>query len=167
MECLRAHRFFCLTAGAAIAILLWAPASVAGPLPGLPDLGIGSFSLGLGVYQAPSGAKSHSGTYGLARYEVSTFELEVDYGLSKQNYFLGAADYLYKLPTAEGITQTAIAFGGGLTYVANDAGSGKTQLGPNVLAQLKFMHSYGAQLRYDFLGHNSNLWSLGVTYSIN
>ena len=115
MECLRAHRIFCLTAGATMALLLWAPASRAAAMPVVPDFGVPGFSVGLGTYKAPHGAKSSSGAYSLLQYQIASFQGEIDYGFTGKNYFLGAVDYLYRVPTAEKITQTRISLGAGMT----------------------------------------------------
>jgi hypothetical protein len=163
-------RILAVSIGTILIVLAFAPASMAQVIPGLPGLGgpdIGTFSVGLGMYQAPSGAESDSGAYALARYAMTNLQFEVDLGLNKQNFFLGSADYLYFIPTAEGITQTSIGVGGGITFVANDPGEGDSQFGPNVLARVGFMDTYSLQLRYDFHGDKSNLWTLGLTYDLN
>lgn len=135
--------------------------------PSVPGIDIGTFSLGAGLYQAPSGADSDSGLYGLARYEISSFEFEIDYGLTGKNFFLGAADYLYYFPTAEGITKTAISLGGGITFVSDDPSKSDTKFGPNVLGQVRVLDNYSVQVRYDFLGSGANLWTFGVSIIMN
>jgi len=160
-------RIASLSVVATATFFVMAGASPAAPLPGVGTIMPGRFSLGLGAYQAPSGAESDSGCYALARYEISAFELEVDYGCSDRNFFLGAADYMYYLPTAEGITQTAIGFGAGVTFVTDDPGAGDTQIGANALGQIRFMDTFAAQIRYDFLGDKSNLWTFGLSYAFN
>ena len=134
---------------------------------GLMPSSLGRFSVGAGAYQAPGGEKSSSGVYGLARFEITQFELEIDYGLSDQNFFLGAADYLYYIPMAQGLTGTEAAIGGGITFVNDDPSLDESKFGPNLLAQIRFMDSYAVQLRHDFLGGNSNLWTFGLSYSFN
>ena len=160
-------RVWILVSGAMASLLIFAPASRAGLIPGLGGLGSGGFSVGLGGYQAPKDAESDSGLYALGRLTTDSLQFEVDFGLTKKNFLLGAADYLYFIPTAEGLTQMSIAVGGGATFVLNDAGSGDTQIGPNALAQVQLMDSYSLQLRYDFLGGSSNLWTLGLSYAMN
>jgi hypothetical protein len=156
-----------LAAFAAMLFLLLASESMASPLPGLSSLTPGRFSVGGGMYQAPNAAKSDSGIYALARYEISNFEFEIDYGVSNQNFFLGAADYVYKIPTAEGITQTEISVGAGLTAVGSDPGDEDTKFGANALGQVRFMDTLALQIRFDLLGGKSNLWTMGLTYAID
>jgi len=152
-----------LTAILLLSIPYAAEAQGLGPIP----TDIGHFSAGLGLYQAPSDAISDSGMYGLVRYEISSFEFEIDYGVSDQPFFLGAADYLYIIPTAEGVTQTSIALGGGITFVNNDPALDGSETGFNILGKIKFMDSFDVQVRHDFLGGDANLWTFGVSYSFN
>jgi len=126
---------------------------------------MGTFSAGLGVYQAPSDAISDSGMYALVRYEISTFQFEIDYGVSDHSFFLGTADYLYYFPTASGITQTDVALGAGVTFVNNDPAMDGSEMGFNVLGQIRFMDSLAAQVRRDFLGGDADLWTFGLSYS--
>jgi hypothetical protein len=160
-------RVWILAGGAVASLLIFAPGSYAALIPGLGGLGSGGFSFGLGAYQAPNDADSDSGMFALARLQTEGLQFELDYGLTNQDFLLGAADYLYSIPTAEGITQTSIALGGGATFVLNDPGSGDTEIGPNALAQIKFMGSYSVQLRYDLLGGNGSLWTFGLSYAMN
>jgi hypothetical protein len=166
MNCLNRVRIPVLAACAAMIFLSLASESMALPIPGLSTLTPGRFSVGGGMYQAPNAAKSDSGVYALARYEISNFEFEIDYGIN-QNFFLGAADYIYNVPTAEGITQTAISFGAGLTAVGSDPGSEDTKFGGNALGQVRFMDTLALQIRFDLLGGKSNLWTMGLTYAID
>ena len=141
------------------------PASAQGY--GIPGMDIGTFSVGLGAYKAPGDAVSEDGWYALGRYEMSSFEFEVDFGVGDHSFFLGAADYLYRVPTAEGITQTGFSIGGGITFVSSDPGADDSQFGPNALVQMSFADSYTAQIRYDILGGDSNLWTLSLAYAVN
>ncbi len=145
-----------------VALILPVPAMAQGL--GLDILDGGGFSMGAGAYQAPDEALSDSGLYSFARYEMDQFAFEIDYGVSDQDFFLGAADYLYRLPTAGGITQTEIAIGGGITFINNDPGFDDSKFGPNLLGQIRFMDTLAIQLRYDFLGDSSNLWTFGLSY---
>jgi hypothetical protein len=131
---------------------------------GMAELGGGRFSMGAGAYQAPDEAMSDSGLFSFARYELTSFAFEIDYGMTDQDFFLGAADYLYHLPTAGGITQTEIAVGGGVTFINNDPGFDGSDFGPNLMGQLRFADKLALQLRYDFLGESANLWTFGLSY---
>ena len=136
---------------------------------GFPDLmgaspvDIGKFSAGIGMYEPEGG---DSGIYGLARYEMSSLEFELDYGLD-ESFFLLCADYLYFIPTAEGVTQTSIALGGGVTFINDDPSADDSQFGPNFLGKIQFMDNYAFQVRYDLLGDDSDLWTFGISYAIN
>ena len=152
--------------GISVLLLLAAPAMGQNFDLGLmPGGDMGRFSIGAGAYQAPNDAISDSGLYGLVRYEIDQFEFEIDYGLTDQQFFLGAADYLFNIPTAEGVTQTAVAIGGGLTFVNNDPVLDDSKIGPNLLAQVRFMDTLAVQLRYDWLGEDASLWTFGLSYS--
>ncbi len=149
----------------AMFIFLSAPASAQG-LPGASRADIGRLSTGIGFYEAPDGAISDSGFYALARLEVSSFKFEIDYALDDPNFFLGAIDYLYYIPTSEGITQTAVAFGAGYTFMNSDAAFDSSKSGLNVLGQVRIADTIEAQVRYDFLGGNSNLFTFGMSYAL-
>ena len=131
----------------------------------MPGGDTGRFSVGSGAYQAPDDAISDSGVYSFARYEISQFEFEIDYGLSDQGFFLGAVDYLYSIPTAEGVTRAEVALGGGLTFVNDDPVLDSSKLGANFLGQVRFLDTFAVQLRYDLLGEDANLWTFGFSYS--
>jgi len=145
------------------AVLLPSPVSAQGLK--FPGTDIGNFSVGAGAYRAPDEAENDSGFYGLVRYEISDFEFEIDYGLTDQRFFLAAADYLYYVPTAAGITQTEVVLGGGVTFVNDDPAFNDSQFGPNLLGQVRFMDTLAVQIRYDFLGKSANLWTFGLSYS--
>jgi len=149
-------------------VILWLALCTPADAQGLGLLtgdSLGRFSMGLGAYQAPNEAISDSGVYTFARYEISNFEFEIDYGFSDHEFFLGAADYLYQIPTASGITQTDVALGGGVTFINNDPSLDKARFGPNILGQVRFADTMAVQLRYDFLGDDANLWTFGLSYS--
>lgn len=153
----------------ALGSLMWLVFTAPVPAQGLglglaPGFTGGGFSTGVGFYQAPNEAKSDSGMFSFVRYEFSTFEIEIDYGLSDSDFFLGTLDYLYYVPTAEGITRTEVALGGGLTFVNQDPSLDKAKFGPNLLGQLKFMDNLAVQLRYDFLEGDADLWTFGLSY---
>jgi hypothetical protein len=131
----------------------------------VPGADIGGFSIGTGAYQAPDEATSDSGVYSFARYEIGQFEFEIDYGLTDEQFFLGAADYLFSIPTAEGVTGAKVALGGGVTFVNSDPVFDDAKAGPNFLGLLRFMDVMAVQLRYDLLGESSNLWTFGLSYS--
>ncbi len=141
------------------------PAPVMAQDLGMLPSDFGRFSVGAGLYQAPDEAISDSGVYSFVRYEISSFEFEIDYGVSDQSFFLGAADYIYHVPTASGITQTEVAIGAGVTFVNNDPSIDDSKFGMNVLGQVRFMDSFAVQVRRDFLGDNANLWTFGLSYS--
>jgi hypothetical protein len=155
--------FIVIAAALAIAVILPPPANAFDL--GLGSMDTGDFAMGAGVYRAPSGAESDSGMYSFARYQLSQLAFEIDYGLSDQPFFLGAADYLYDVPTAAGITQTEVAIGGGITFVNNDPAFDDSQFGPNLLGQVRFMDNLAVQVRYDFLGESANLWTFGLSYA--
>ena len=132
-----------------------------------PGMGIGGFSTGVGFYQAPDNdAISDSGLYSFVRYEIQSFEFEIDYGLSDQNFFLGAVDYLYYAPTGKGVTQTEVALGAGVTFINSDPTLDDSKFGPNILCQARFMDLLAVQLRYDFLEGDADLWTFGLSYSL-
>jgi len=131
----------------------------------VPGADLGGFSIGTGAYQAPDEASSDSGVYSFARYEMGQFEFEIDYGFTDEQFFLGAADYLFSMPTAEGVTGASVALGGGLTFVNSDPVFDDAKVGPNILGLLRFMDVLAVQLRYDLLGESSNLWTFGLSYS--
>jgi hypothetical protein len=152
-----------LTLGSLTWLIFTAPAAAQGLGFGLGS-SVGGFSSGIGFYQAPSDAISDSGIFSFARYELSNIGFELDYGLSNQNFMLGSLDYLYRMPTASGVTRTEIALGGGLTFVNQDPSLDESKFGPNLLGQIKFMENLGVQLRYDFLEGDADLWTFGLSY---
>jgi hypothetical protein len=140
------------------------PAQGFGLSPGI--LRAGGFSTGIGFYQAPNNdAISDSGMYSFARYELSNFGLELDYGFSDLNFFLGTVDYLYPVSMAGGVTQTEVALGGGLTIVNNDPSFDESKFGTNVMSQISFMDKLAVRLRYDFLEGDADLWTFGLSYA--
>jgi hypothetical protein len=157
-------RIITLAVGALLIMLVPAGEAEAG-IGLMPGGDMGGFSIGSGAYQAPDDAVSDSGIYSFARYELDQFAFEIDYGLTDQPFFLGTVDYLYRIPTAEGVTGAEVALGGGLTFVNDDPVLDSSKLGPNILGQVRFMDTYAVQLRYDLLGEKSRLWTFGLSYS--
>ena len=43
--------------------------------------------------------------------------------------------------------------------------SDDSKVGPNLLAQVRFMDTLAVQLRYDWLGEDASLWTFGLSYS--
>jgi hypothetical protein len=78
---------------------------------------------------------------------------------------MGTLDYLWYVPTAEGITQTALAFGLGLTAANNDPTLDDSQFGLNALAKVRFAKTVEGQIRYDYMGDDSKLLTLGVSWA--
>lgn len=157
-------RIIVLSAGILLAVLVPAGKASAG-IGLMPGDDMGRFSIGSGAYQAPDDAVSDSGIYSFARYETGQFAFEIDYGLTDQPFFLGAVDYLYQVPMAEGVTRAEVALGGGLTFVNDDPVLDSSKLGPNILGQVRFMDTLAVQLRYDLLGEKARLWTFGLSYS--
>lgn len=153
----------------ALGSLIWLIVTSPVPAQGFglgPGIRMGGFSTGLGFYQSPNDdAISDSGMYSFARLEVSDFALELDYGFSDLNFFIGTVDYMYRVPMASGITQTEVSFGGGLTIVNNDPTFDESKFGTNVLSQFTFMDKLAVQLRYDFFEGDADLWTFGLSYA--
>jgi hypothetical protein len=138
-------------------------AQVLGALPGGD---FGTLSVGAGFYNAPDTSGDESGFYTLARLMISQFELELDYGLSDSDFLLGSANYLYYVPTAEQFTQTAVALGAGYTFILEEGKFDYGNGGFNVLGQVQIADTISAQIRYDFLGGESDILTFGLSYSL-
>lgn len=133
-------------------------------IPQVPGIDIGIFSVGAGGYNSPDAKEDDTGFYVFAKYEIAKFQFEVDYSFGGDGYLMGSVDYLFYFPTAEGITQTAVAFGIGASVVGDDPSSDDSVFGGNALIKVRFIDTLEAQLKYDFLEGGSSLITLGLGY---
>jgi len=189
---MKSSGLFLIVSVSILVFFLYAPPSYA-QIPGVPGIGMGipvqdfgSFSIGFGGYKSPKGeAKKISGDgegdgeevteepnedigyYLLARYEMAKFQAEVDYGLIEPNFFLGAVDMLYKLPTAEGVTKTGIDLGFGISAINKDPKLEDSHFGANALTKVTLADTLTAQLRYDYFfgSGQTNLITLSLSYA--
>jgi len=125
-----------------------------------------SWSVGGGYWTLPNVDSEFTGTNGMYACVVMrsmTYMLELDYAIDDPGFLALAADYLYPL------NQAGTYFGGagyiGLGYTYFSADELDNESGINAVVGAGLGDSLFGTIRYDFLGSDQELFTIGVTYS--
>jgi hypothetical protein len=125
-----------------------------------------SWSLGGGYFTLPNvdtqdGTIKSSGIYACAQMRSPTYVLEADYGIDDPGFLVIAADYLYPLSAGESYGGKSFV-GAGYTYFSSDTLD--NEQGMNLIAGMEFGSGLQGSLRYDFLGGDQEMITVGITY---
>jgi hypothetical protein len=125
-----------------------------------------SWSVGGGYFTLPNvdtqdGTIKSSGMYACAQMRSPTYVMEVDYGIDDPGFLVVAADYLYPLSASESYGGSSF-LGAGYTYFSSDTLD--NQQGFNVMAGMEFGTGLQGSIRYDFLGGDQEMVTVGITY---
>ena len=125
-----------------------------------------SWSVGGGYWTLPNVDSSISDTNGMYACVVMrsmTYMLELDYAIDDPGFLALAADYIYPL------NQQGTYFGGagyiGLGYTYFSADELDNESGINAVVGAGLGENLFGTIRYDFLGSDQELFTIGVTYS--
>lgn len=125
-----------------------------------------SWSVGGGYWTLPNvddGIVDTNGMYASVAMRSMDYMLELDYSIEDPGFLALAADYLYPL------NRQGTYFGGsgyiGLGYTYFSADELENESGFNVIAGAEFGDSLFGTIRYDFLGSDQELFTIGVSYS--
>jgi hypothetical protein len=125
-----------------------------------------SWSVGGGYWTLPNvsveGVDSN-GMYACVVMRSMSYMLELDYAIDDPGFLALAADYLYPL------NQQGMYFGGtgyiGLGYTYFSADELDNESGFNAIVGAALGESLFGTIRYDFLGSDEELLTIGVSYS--
>ena len=126
------------------------------------------WSLGGGYWTLPnvdSDTIATSGMYAAARMLSYEYMLEFDYSIDDPSFYALVADYLYPLNEMGTLVGGNGYIGVGYTYLSSD--ELENQNGMNILACASLGDALFASVRYDFLGDDQELFTIGATYSFN
>ena len=105
---------------------------------------------------------SDSGLYASLIMGSETYQLELDYGVDDLNFMALAADYLYSLSGSGYEMGSSAYIGVGYTYFSSDDLDNANGL--NVMLAADLGEAIGGQVRYDFLGGDQDMFTIGITY---
>ncbi|HEX9746300.1 MAG TPA: hypothetical protein VGB30_12815 [bacterium] len=127
---------------------------------------MGTFSLGGGWWSMPDAGDGidNSGLYVAGQYRAEQYMLEFDISMADTQFYALAADYLYSL--AEGgysMASGAVYIGAGYTYFSSDDLDNESGL--NAILAAEVGDQLFGSIRYDWLGGDQDMFTLGITYS--
>jgi len=125
-----------------------------------------SWSFGGGYWSLPNveGADvDTNGIYASAAISTMSYRLELDYAIGDPGFLALAADYLYPLDGGAGYFGGSGFIGLGYTYFSADDLDNES--GFNVIAGAAVGESFQGSIRYDFLGSDQELFTIGLSYS--
>jgi hypothetical protein len=125
-----------------------------------------SWSFGGGWWSLPNVGDSDvdtSGMYASAAIDTLSYRLELDYAIGEPNFLALAADYLYPLNAGAGYFGGSGFVGLGYTYFSAD--DLENESGFNVIGGAAVGESLRGTIRYDFLGSDEELFTIGLSYS--
>ncbi len=124
------------------------------------------WSIGGGYWTLPNvedGVVDTSGIFACAVMRSPEYMLEVDYANDDPGFLALAADYLYPLGPQGNYFGGSGAIGIGYTYFSAD--DLENESGVNVIGVAEVGNSLFGTIRYDFLGSDQELLTIGITYS--
>lgn len=126
-----------------------------------------SWSVGGGYFTLPNfdGDADDSGMYACAVMRSSQYMLEIDYSIDSPGFLILAADYLYPLSEGDSYFGGSAYIGAGYTYFSADDIDNVS--GFNALIGADLGNGLMGTVRYDFLGSDQELFTIGITYSFN
>ena len=127
------------------------------------------WSIGGGYWTLPDvdtndGAIDTSGMYASVTMRSINYLLELDYSLDDPSFYALAADYIYPLSQDQNYFGGQAFIGIGWTYFSAD--DLENESGFNLLLGASFSDALSGTIRYDYLGSDQEMMTIGVSYSI-
>jgi hypothetical protein len=125
-----------------------------------------NWAVGAGYWNLPNLSVEDVGSSGIfasVQMKSSNYLVEFDYSLQDPTFYALAGDYLYPISGEETGFGGSGYIGAGYTYFSCDDLSNES--GFNILAGADFGNSLFGSVRYDMLGSDSELLTIGITYS--
>lgn len=126
------------------------------------------WSIGGGYWTIPDvdtneGALDTSGMFASVAMRSINYFIELDYSLQDPSFYVLAADYIYPLSQDQNYFGGQAFLGFGWTYFSAD--DLENESGFNLLLSTTFSDALNGTIRYDFLGSDQEMMTIGVSYS--